>query len=73
MKDDKKALIAFEYAVICDESFEGAYIEIGKLYEKSKKINSAIENYEMSMSASGPNSYSFTGLEGVMKNYITKN
>ena len=58
VKDDKKALVAFEYAVICDESFEGAYIEIGKLYEKSKKINSAIENYEMSMSGSGPNSYS---------------
>jgi len=58
VRDYKKALVAFEYAVICDESFEGAYIEMGKLFEKSKKINSAIEKYEMSISVSGPNSYS---------------
>lgn len=53
----KKALAAFEFAIIADESFEGAYIETGKLLEGQQKLNEAIEKYEVSLGFSGPSPY----------------
>jgi len=53
----KKALAAFEFAIIADESFEGAYIETGKLLEGQQKLNEAIEKYEVSLGLSGPTPY----------------
>ncbi|MFL2639358.1 MAG: tetratricopeptide repeat protein [Flavobacteriaceae bacterium] len=57
--DYNKALSAFEFAIISDESFEGAYIEMGKVLEKLKKFNEAIEKYKISIGLNGPNSFSF--------------
>ena len=55
----KKALTAFEFAIISDESFEGAYIEMGKLLEGEKRLKEAIEKYEVSIGLNGPSQYTF--------------
>ena len=34
-----EALNAFDFAIICDDSFTGAYIEMAKILEKLKRIN----------------------------------
>ena len=59
ISDYEKALSSFEFAIISDESFEGAYIEMGKVLEKLKKFNEAIEKYEISLGISGPDSYTY--------------
>ena len=43
----KEALTAFDFAIISDDCFIGAYIEMGKILEKLNKINEAIEKYEI--------------------------
>ncbi|MBT5232376.1 MAG: tetratricopeptide repeat protein [Flavobacteriaceae bacterium] len=43
----KEALTAFDFAIISDDSFVGAYLEMGKVLEKLNKINQAIEQYEI--------------------------
>ncbi|MAU62903.1 MAG: hypothetical protein CMC38_00925 [Flavobacteriaceae bacterium] len=59
VKDEmfKEALSAFDFAIICDDSFTGAYIEMAKILEKLEKINEAIEKYEISLGINGPNSF----------------
>ncbi len=52
-----EALNAFDFAIICDDSFTGAYIEMAKILEKLKRINEAIEKYEISMGINGPNPF----------------
>ena len=41
----KEALSAFDFAIISDDTFTGAYIEKGKLLESMGRINEAIDNY----------------------------
>jgi tetratricopeptide (TPR) repeat protein len=53
----KEALSAFDFAIISDDSFSGAYIEKGVLLESIGRINEAIENYELAMSTSDPTSF----------------
>jgi len=53
----EEALSAFDFAIICDDSFIGAYIEMAKILEKLEKINEAIEKYEISIGINGPNSF----------------
>ena len=52
-----EALSAFDFAIICDDSFIGAYIEMGKVLEKLDRINEAIEKYEISIGINRPNSF----------------
>jgi len=52
-----EALSAFDFAIICDDSFMGAYIEMGKVLEKLDRINEAIEKYEISIGINRPNSF----------------
>jgi len=52
-----EALSAFEFAIISDECFTGAYIEKGKLLEKIGRINEAIDNYEFSLNFNDPNAF----------------
>jgi tetratricopeptide (TPR) repeat protein len=46
-KEYKKAITAFEFAIISDEYFIGAYIEKGKSLEKLLQYKKAIENYKL--------------------------
>ena len=55
----REALAAFEFAVICDEQFVGAYLEIGKILEKQGLYNQAIRNYELTLSLEDPTSFAY--------------
>ncbi|AEH00060.1 tetratricopeptide repeat protein [Lacinutrix sp. 5H-3-7-4] len=56
-KDFEKALSAFDFAIISDDTFVGAYIEKGKVLEKLKEYNEAIENYTITLSLEDPTSF----------------
>ena len=53
----KEAITAFDFAIISDDSFVGAYLEMGKVLEKLNKINQAIEQYEMVIKIDEPNPF----------------
>jgi tetratricopeptide (TPR) repeat protein len=53
----EEALSAFDFAIISDDCFTGAYIEKGKLLEKMGRINQAIDNYEYSLNFNEPNAF----------------
>ncbi len=55
----KEALTAFDFAVICDERFIGAYLEKGKVLEKLGRYNEAIENYEITLELDDPTSFAY--------------
>ncbi len=54
-----EALAAFDFAIISDDSFIGAYFEKGKVLEKLGKYKDAIENYETTISIEDPTSHAF--------------
>jgi tetratricopeptide (TPR) repeat protein len=56
-KDYKKALAAFDFAIISDDHFIGAYIEKGKVLEKLKQYEDAIENYKITIALEDPTSF----------------
>ncbi len=55
----KDALAAFDFAIISDDSFIGAYFEKGKVLEKLGKFNEAIENYENTIKIEDPTSHAY--------------
>ncbi len=55
----QEALSAFDFAIISDDSFLGAYFEKGKVLEKLGKYTEAIENYETTISIEDPTSHAF--------------
>ncbi len=55
----KEALAAFDFAIISDDSFIGAYFEKGKVLEKLGEYQEAIENYETTISIEDPTSHAF--------------
>ncbi len=57
LKDYKKALSAFDFAIISDDTFVGAYMEKGKVLEKLNKFDEAIENYNITLSLDDPTSF----------------
>ncbi|GAA4231700.1 tetratricopeptide repeat protein [Postechiella marina] len=57
IKKYKKALAAFDFAIISDDTFIGAYLERGKVLEKLKRYNEAIESYNLTLSLDDPTSY----------------
>lgn len=57
LKNYEKALTAFDYANLIDESFIGAYIEKGKTLEKLKKYIEAVENYKITLKLDDPSSF----------------
>ncbi|MEJ6793028.1 MAG: tetratricopeptide repeat protein [Lacinutrix sp.] len=57
LKDFEKALSAYDFAIISDDTFIGAYIEKGKVLEKLKRYNEAIENYSITLSLEDPTSF----------------
>lgn len=52
-----KALGAFDFAIISDDTFVGAYLEKGKVLEKLKRYQEAIENYTITLSLEDPTSF----------------
>ena len=55
----KEALTAFDFAIISDDSFIGAYFEKGKVLEKLGEFNAAIENYEVTIKIDDPTSHAY--------------
>ena len=49
-----KAITAFDFAVICDDAFIGAYLELGKALEHLGRYNEAINHYEITLSIDDP-------------------
>lgn len=54
-----EALAAFDFAIISDDTFIGAYLEKGKVLEKLGKYPEAIENYETTINLEDPTSYAY--------------
>lgn len=57
LKDYKKANASFDFAIISDDTFIGAYIEKGKVLEKQKNYIEAIENYKITLALEDPTSF----------------
>lgn len=55
----KEALTAFDFAIISDDTFIGAYFEKGIVLEKLGEYQEAIENYETTISIEDPTSHAF--------------
>ena len=59
LKNYKEALRAFDYAVLIDEYFVGAYLEKAKTLEELKKFEEAIDNYKITLDLDDPTSFVF--------------
>lgn len=57
LKKYKKALAAFDFAIISDDTFVGAYLERGKVLEKLKRFEDAIESYAITLKLDDPTPY----------------
>lgn len=57
LKDYNKALTAFDFAIISDDTFVGAYLERGKVLEQLKRYEDAIENYTITLKLDEPTSF----------------
>jgi len=57
LKEYIKALAAFDFAIISDDTFIGAYLEKGKVLEKLKRYNEAIESYTVTLGLDDPTSF----------------
>lgn len=55
----KEALAAFDFAIIADDTFIGAYFEKGKVLEKIERYNEAIENYTITLQLDDPTSFAY--------------
>ena len=55
----KEALSAFDFAIISDESFIGAYFEKGKVLEKLGRYFEAIDNYQTTIKIDDPTSHAY--------------
>ena len=54
-----EALAAFDFAIISDDSFLGAYFEKGKVLENMGRFNEAIESYETTITIEDPTSHAY--------------
>ncbi|MCM4168972.1 Beta-barrel assembly-enhancing protease [Arenibacter antarcticus] len=55
----QEALAAFDFAIISDDTFIGAYYEKGKVLEKIGRYAEAIENYEITIAIEDPTSHAY--------------
>ncbi|WP_343485818.1 tetratricopeptide repeat protein [Allomuricauda sp. d1] len=55
----RESLTAFDFAIISDDGFIGAYFEKGKVLEKMGRYNEAIENYETTVKMDDPTSHAY--------------
>ncbi len=59
VNDNKKALTAFDFSIISDDTFIGAYFEKGKVLEKLERYQEAIENYLLTIQLDDPTSFAY--------------
>lgn len=59
LENYKEALRAFDYAVLIDEFFVGAYLEKAKTLESLNLFEEAIENYKVTIELADPTSYAY--------------
>jgi tetratricopeptide (TPR) repeat protein len=52
-----KAVTAFDFAIISDDTFIGAYLEKAKVLEKLNRFEEAIENYKITIAIEGSTAY----------------
>ena len=57
LKEYKKALAAYDFAIISDDTFIGAYLEKGKVLEKLGRYNEAITSYTITLELDDPTSF----------------
>lgn len=55
----KKALAAFDFAIISDDTFIGAYFEKGKVLERLQQYHEAIDNYLLTLELDDPTSFAY--------------
>jgi tetratricopeptide (TPR) repeat protein len=53
----EQAITAFDFATICDETFIGAYLELGKALEQLGRYNEAINHYEITLGIDDPTAF----------------
>lgn len=56
-KEYNKALASFDFAIISDDMFIGAYLEKGKVLEKLKQYHEAIDCYKITLALDDPTSF----------------
>ena len=56
---NEEALSAFDFAIISEDQFTGAYIEKGKVLENMGRYNEAIENFQIAIQIDDPSSYAY--------------
>ena len=56
-KELVKAVTAFDFAIISDDTFIGAYLEKAKVLEKLNRLEEAIENYKITIAIENSNPY----------------
>ena len=52
-----KAVTAFDFAIISDETFVGAYLEKAKVLENLNRFGEAIENYKITLAIENSNPF----------------
>lgn len=57
LKEYEKALASYDFAIISDDRFIGAYLEKGKVLEKLNRYEEAIENYKITLALDDPTSF----------------
>ena len=57
LKEYKKALASYDFAIISDDRFIGAYLEKGKVLEKLGRYQEAIESYTITLGIDDPTSF----------------
>lgn len=62
------AIRAFNYAILIDELFIGAYLEKGKALEKENKFEEAISNYMITLELDDPTAFTYLQIAGCYKN-----
>ena len=56
----EEALSAFDFAIIGEDHFTGAYVEKGKLLKSIGRFNEAIEHFEIALQLDDPSAYLLT-------------
>jgi len=59
LSEFEKALKAFDFAIISDDTFIGAYLEKAKVLKKLKRYNESIEQYKILIAIEGPTAFSY--------------
>lgn len=59
LKQYEKALTSFDFAIISDDKFIGAYLEKGKVLEKLNRFDEAIEIYQITLGMDDPTAFAY--------------